>query len=316
VRKQNDTLWKGILEPFFGDFLRFIDPALALTIDPGRELLFMDKELHQEFPSDEGIYEQRTVDKLVKLYTLEGKEKWILLHLEVQDKYSRDFSQRMYNYFNRLYDKYKKPITAYAIFTEPNGIKRTNAFKINCSGTTLVYKFNTYKIAVQDNDYLMQHRNPFALIILIAKATTLKKIYKDKQQFDDALLDYKLKIARLILGRKLPERKEKLMMNFLFFYISFELSETKSKFDHEINLLTNKNISVMTIEEILIGQAEIRGRRIGEKAGKKEGKQQAKQEEITRLITKHGFTDKEIVDFAEVPLSLVRKIRTSLRNIH
>ena len=157
-------------------------------------------------------------------------------------------------------------------------------------------------------------------ILVIAKATTLKKIYKDKQQFDDALLDYKLQIARLILGRKLPERKEKLMMNFLFFYISFELSETKFKFDHEINLLTNKNISVMTIEEILIGQAEIRGRRIGEKAGKregkKEGKQQAKQEEITRLITKHGFTDKEIVDFAEVPLSLVRKIRTSLRNIH
>ncbi|SEA47845.1 RpnC/YadD family protein [Pedobacter hartonius] len=312
MRKQNDTLWKGILEPFFRDFLRFIDPVLALTINADREIVFMDKELHQEFPSDEGIYEQRTVDKLVKLYTHEGREEWILLHLEVQDKYTRDFSQRTYNYFNRLYDKYKKPITAYSIFTEPNGIKRTNAFKINCNGTSLIYKFNPYKIAVQDNDYLMQHGNPFALIILIAKATTLKKIYKDKQGFDHALLEYKLKIARSVLDRKLPERKEKLMMNFLFFYISFELSETKVKFDHEINLLTNKNINNMTIEEILIGQAEIRGRRIGEKAGKREGKREAKQDEITRLITKHGFTDKEIVDFAEVPLSLVRKVRSEL----
>jgi hypothetical protein len=178
MKKQNDTLWKGILEPFFFDFLLLIDPDLAASIDTAREIVFMDKELNQRTPSEEEIYEQKIVDKLVKLYTIEGKEKWILLHLEIQEKYSRKFSERMYAYFNRLYDKYKKPITAYAIFTEPNDIKRDNTFKMNCCGTTLHYTFNTYKIAVQDNNVLMHHPNPFALVILIAKAAALKKTYK------------------------------------------------------------------------------------------------------------------------------------------
>ncbi|CAM3920288.1 hypothetical protein SAMN06265348_111168 [Pedobacter westerhofensis] len=161
MRKQNDTLWKGILEPFFREFLFLIDPALAASVDPAREIIFLDKELNQEIPSVEGIYEQKIVDKLIKLYMLDGTEEWILLHLEVQEKYRKDFSKRMFDYFNKLYDKYKKPITAYAIFTEASDIKRNNVFKMDCRGTSLQYIFNTYKIALQDEDML--RKNPIHL---------------------------------------------------------------------------------------------------------------------------------------------------------
>lgn len=92
---------------------------------------------------------------------------------------------------------------------------------LNYMGTSLSYKFNTCKIAGQDDVYLMQHPNPFALIILIAKATALKALCRNSYEYDDRLLAYKLRIARLICDMKLPGQKERIIMNFLFHYINF-----------------------------------------------------------------------------------------------
>jgi hypothetical protein len=55
----------------------------------------MDKELPRQSPNDEGYFESRIVDKLVKFYTTSGTAEWILLHLEVQHRYNKDFAERM-----------------------------------------------------------------------------------------------------------------------------------------------------------------------------------------------------------------------------
>lgn len=272
-----------------------------MSIDLEKGFEFMDKELDQEFPSGDENYEQKVVDKLIRLHTKEGKS--ILLHLEVQDKYSKNFSQRMYNYFNRLYDKYRIPITAYAIFTEPNVIKRADTFNVDYMGTSLSYRFNTFKIADQDNDYLTQHSNPFALIILIAKATALRTKYKIKQVYDDRLLSYKLEIAKLIRDRKLSEHKERTIMNFLLFYINFELKETNINFENKLNPISD--INNMTIEEVLLEDAK--------RTGFLEGRNQAKENEVYRRIVKEGLTDRQIAKFAEVSLYFVKKIRAKIQ---
>jgi hypothetical protein len=298
--KQNDTLWKGILEPFFYDFISFVDPELATTIDTDREITFMDKELIQNRPSAGNRYEQKIVDKLVKLYTVAGNKEYIILHLEVQDQYRKNFNERMYGYFNRLYDKYKTPITALAIFTEPNTIERDNVFKINCSGTSLRYTFNTYKIALQDDNDLMQHSNPFALVVLIAKQTALKKKYKDKQLRDEMLLSEKLKVAQLIVEKQLPEAKQELLMNFLFYYVNFEFKNNQFIFEQRINQLTSNNTTNMTIQEILIGQAKLQGKRLGKKE-EREGM-------IAKMISNNA-TDEQIMNLTEVSPALVSRIR-------
>ncbi|CAM3999100.1 hypothetical protein SAMN06265348_10174 [Pedobacter westerhofensis] len=298
--KQNDTLWKGILEPFFYDFLSLVDPKLAATIDNIREITFMDKELVQQRPAAGNKYEQKIVDKLVKLYTITGNEEYIILHLEVQDQYRKNFNERMYGYFNRLYDKYKTPITALAIFTEPNNIERDNVFKINCNGTSLQYTFNTYKIALQDNNALMQHSNPFALVVLIAKQTALKKKYKDKQLRDEVLLAEKLKIARLIMDKQLPEAQKESLMNFLFYYVNFEFKNNQFIFEQRINQLTSNITTNMTIQEILIGQAKLQGKRLGKKE-EREGM-------IAKMISNNA-TDEQILNLTEVTPALVSRVR-------
>jgi len=304
MRKQKDTLWKAALELLFEDFLLFINQDLAQSIDLAKGYEFINKELIQEFPPDHGRYENKIVDKLIKLFTRDGKQ--LLLHLEVQEKYSEDFGQRMYAYFNRLYDKYKMSINAYAIFTEPNEIKRKRIFKIDCMGTRLTYQYNIFKVAVQDDDELINHPSPFALIVLIAKAALIKKGSKNNLESDERLLTYKLKMVKLILDRKLPVHKQRAIMNFLFYYLDFEFSETRAKFESEVNLLINKNIKEMiTFEEVLIEDAQMEGYY--------KGKEEAKENEIYRLITKLGFSDQQIADYADIPLKFVKRVRKSIK---
>lgn len=74
----------------------------------------MDKELEQLFPTE--INEApKFVDKLVKVFSKDGSEEWILVHVEVQGYDDPNFAKRMFTYFSRILDKYGKPITAISI---------------------------------------------------------------------------------------------------------------------------------------------------------------------------------------------------------
>jgi len=118
-------------------------------------------------------------------------------------------------------------------------------------------------------------------------------------------------MAKLILDKQLPSVKEKIIMDFLFYYISFEFSETKTKFDYEVNLLTNKNIeNMMTMQDAIYEYGEATGFYEGKKEGKKEGKEN----EVYGLITKLGFSDQQIVEYANVSVTFIKKIRAKIKS--
>jgi predicted transposase YdaD len=128
-----------------------------------RGIQFLDKELEQLFPPEEDEFSVKIVDKLAKVYTHEGTEEWILIHCEVQGEYKPDFPHRMYTYFYRIFDKYGKRISAYAILTEENTKTRTNKYTIEFLGTKLEYYYNIFKISQQSEEELLQSNNPFAI---------------------------------------------------------------------------------------------------------------------------------------------------------
>jgi hypothetical protein len=71
--KQDDILWKGIIEDMPSHFLRFFFPDAIELLDLNREFIFMDKELEQLFPPEQAEH-PRFVDKLMKVFTKDGKE--------------------------------------------------------------------------------------------------------------------------------------------------------------------------------------------------------------------------------------------------
>lgn len=98
--KRDDTLWKVILENVFDDFLRFFFADADIQFDINKGFQFLDKELNQVFPAEE-VEEPKSVDKLVKAFTHNGKEQWVLLHIEVQGGCSLIFTGSLKDTVNR-----------------------------------------------------------------------------------------------------------------------------------------------------------------------------------------------------------------------
>lgn len=89
-----DSPWKEALERYFPQFLEFFFPQIHAEIDWSRGWTFLDKELQQVVrDADLG---RRLVDKLVKVWKLDGTETAILIHIEVQGQRESDFAERMF----------------------------------------------------------------------------------------------------------------------------------------------------------------------------------------------------------------------------
>jgi len=311
MRRKDDILWKGILEDVFDDFLRFFDPEAEQFYNLNKKFEFLDKELAQVFPPENDEYSPKVVDKLVKVFTREGNEEWVLVHVEVQGQYQQDFARRMFTYFYRILDKYQKPITAYAIFTEAVNAVRPDSFQIKFRGTSLSYIFNTYKISRQDEGALLASNNPFAMVILTAKAALSGRDYFDKKERDGLLLKLKLELARHLLIKQIPKKKIRVLMNFLKYYVRFENPDINIKFEEQMQVLTKKTYT-MGIEEQLLDRAKREGLEQGIEKGLEKGLEKGKHDVVENLITELNLSDEQIARIAEVTISFVEKIRSKI----
>lgn len=243
--QRDDTLWKSILEDIFEDFLIFFYPDAGSYFDFSKDFEYLDKELEQLFPPEDNSYQTRFVDKLVKVHCQNGDNEWILVHVEVQGYHDPDFGRRMFTYYSRILDKYDKPITAFAIFTESKAAFKPCEYHREFMGTSVLYRYNAFKILEQDEEMLGHSDNPFAIVAL-----TVKTVLKRKCITDDELLSLKIEIAKNLLERKLSKTKIRRLLGFLRLYIRFENRESGVKFEEAVDHLIQENTS-MGIEELV-----------------------------------------------------------------
>lgn len=141
---------------------------------------FLDKELGQLYPEN-GNPNRRYVDKLAKVKMRNGNEQWILIHIEVQGYADKQFARRMFEYFYRVLDKYKRPVTAIAIFSGSQK-EMPDRYLMKLLGTRLEYKFKTYRIIDQSEEQLKSAaKNPFAQVILGARTALMSGKMTDEE---------------------------------------------------------------------------------------------------------------------------------------
>jgi hypothetical protein len=87
--RRDDTLWKGLIEDLFPEFLQFFYPQAEGLLVGDASVVFLDKEL-KEPPG--GSASAFIVDKLVRVRTTAREEEWILMHVEVQGNRQPGFS--------------------------------------------------------------------------------------------------------------------------------------------------------------------------------------------------------------------------------
>lgn len=299
--KQDDLLWKALLEDIFDDFLLFFFKEAAEKIDFTKGFEFLDKELDELFPSESGMPgRRRFVDKLVKVFTKEGTEEWILVHVEIQGYNDVDFAKRMFTYFYRILDKYDKPVTSIAIFTGNNRNQMPDKYEYRFMGVINTFYYNVYKIIDQDADELNGNSNPFASVVL----TALLALQKGKK-VEEELLQLKTGIVKALLKKAVPAKKIGSIINFLRYYVRFEKPENNSKFEEEITLITGKNKPTMGIEEYLLKTAKEEGIEEGIEKGIEKGKAII----VENLLANSDFSDEKIAAISGVTTEFVKRIR-------
>jgi predicted transposase YdaD len=310
--KRDDYLWKGILEDVFDDFLRFMHPDADEIFDFGKGITFLDKELEQLFPPESDESSLKIVDKLAKVYTREGSEEWVLIHCEVQGAYRDDFPRRMFTYFYRILDKYNKRVAAYAILTEKSMKERPDRYGMQFLDTGLSYRYKVYKIARQDDEALRRSNNPFALVALTAKSVLGQKSTGHVREWDSALVEIKLKLAREFLNKPVPKEKIRVIMDFLRYHVRFENGENNQLFEQELAQLTERSYT-MGIEELIIDRATKEGLRAGIqkgiqdgiRKGIREGREAEKKTMIIAML-RNGMDEEWIANISGTSVDYVR----------
>jgi predicted transposase YdaD len=257
--------------------------------------------LAELYPQPEKQTDVRRVDKLVKAFRKDGHEEWVLIHIEVQgDTKAKDrpiFPERMFRYFYRCFDRYRKPVAAIAIFTGPDARQMPSTYKYLFMNTRLEYQYNTICILDFTDKELGESENPFAWVVLAAK----KALLKGKN------LDNKLLAGKLFIFRKLYENgvfeKQKLqaILVFLKNYIRFENPETYRIFEAKVDNITGKKNTMDIFEQVAEWKLE-------------DAREEWVNKSVQSLLTKTDFSVEKIASVLDVPVSTVEKIQSELKS--
>lgn len=292
--KFDDSLWKALLEDLFADFLRFFFSNADTIFDMKKGFVYLDKEMAQ-IAADGDLESPRFVDKLVKVFTREGNEKWVLVHVEVQDYKDKQFEDRMFTYYYRIFDRYRQKITAVVLLTDKDKKFHPREYYSEFLGTELRYRFNSFKIIEQEEDKLLQSSNPFAFVVLIV----LLALQRNRLT-DNALFDLKLELMRKLLEQKFSKPTIKGIFLFIRNYVVFADPQNSVKFDEVIDSANQKNKNMGIVE--LMKERETN--RLTEKVA-----EQKSYEFVKKLLAAKKFTIAEIADFAGVTETFVKKVK-------
>jgi hypothetical protein len=127
VKADYDSPWKDILETYFQSALELCFPQIARQVDWSKGVQLLDKEFQKIVRRSE--LGRRNVDVLAQVWTIAGREQWVLLHVEVQAQRDPDFPRRMFDYYSRICQRYNRPVASLAILADAHPRWQPSAYE-------------------------------------------------------------------------------------------------------------------------------------------------------------------------------------------
>jgi predicted transposase/invertase (TIGR01784 family) len=296
MKISRDTLWKGIIEDLFADFLLYFYPDWTKNeVDFSRKFEFLDKELDEIYPYSKS--EKRYADKLVKVPTKNGQDQWVLVHIEVQGYADSDFPVRMFTYFYRIRDRWQKEVMALAILTDDKPDFQPKFYQYSFQNTQLKYEFDTFKLLGKTEAELDKAQNPFSVVMLTASKALQKQNLKD-----DKILEWKISLVRKLQAEGYGSNKIRKILNFIRYYVRFKEESNKLEFEQNVELIT-KNRKNMGIEEAIIQEVTENAEKLGIEKGEKKIQIIAIQE-----MLKDNFSFEQIAKYVKVSVEFVKQV--------
>jgi len=268
-RIDHDRLFKELLETFFAEFMELFFPEAARSID-----LAHLKFLQQEVFTDVTAGEKHEVDILVET-RLKDEPGLILVHVEPQSYAQTDFNGRMFIYFSRLYEKYRRRILPVAVFSYDRVRDEPDSFELGFPFMD-VLQFRFYKLELKKLNWreYIHSDNPVA-------AALLSKMGFERME----KVRVKLESMRMLVRMNLDPARMELLAGFFETYLKLNREE-KEQYNRELGKLDRKEVDV--IMQITTSWRE-EGREEGRAEGRVEGRVERTREIICKyLIRKFG----------------------------
>jgi predicted transposase/invertase (TIGR01784 family) len=289
-----DSPWKEIIESFFPQFMEFFVPGSENDIDWNKEIKFLNTEF-QKITKDSEIG-HRHIDKLIEVTLKDNAKKWILIHVEVQAGREADFSERMFVYNYRIYDRYRIPVTSIAVLADDSPSWNPEAFKYGMWGSVMGLDYLKVKLLDYKKrwNYLKEDKNPFAIVVMAhLKALETKRNNTLKKQ-------WKTELTKLLYERAYS--KDQVLSLYSFIDWLLILPEELEKI-----FLEDLQVYEKEREMPYITSAERLGRQEGRREGRKEGSYITYSNLIQNLKNKN-FSDFEICELTNLDIDTVKKI--------
>ena len=179
-RRDEDSMWKDVVQRFFYPMLKRAIPALYDDADREREPKFLDKELRKvAYALPGGAH---VADFLAEVPLKSGGNEWVLLHIEVQAKGGRDsLPFRMYHYKSLIFAMYRRESVALALVTDKRPKGEPEFYRSNIYSTETTYTYNRLSVPELDEVELLGTDNPFDLALCAAQRA-LKSRRNERQK--------------------------------------------------------------------------------------------------------------------------------------
>ncbi len=303
-----DGIWKEFIRDFWPVILRDFIPDLYEAADIERGAEFLDKEMHEISQEADGGSEAVSkwyVDNLLKIYLKDGREEWVLLHIEVQGKGGEIISLRMFRYSCIIFLKYGKHPAAMAILTAKRPKKEgdPSIYRADVFGTKTEYSYHTVKAYKYDDDELLASDSPVKLFIYAVKVAAKYR------RSDRKKLEYMLKVMRVLKSKDWSDRDCRMFMRFLEFLMMNSRKEYRMQFiENEIEFLEGKKVRLMTFEEQITERATA--------AGIAKGRAEANAATARYLIGLGIMTDEQIAQAVQQTPEYIASLRAEATTLH
>ena len=278
-----DSPWKEAVEHYFPEFIAFYFPGAYAQIDWSKEHVFLDQELRAVVQDAE--LGKRFVDKLVRVTLLNGDEKWIYIHIEVQGTRQTEFAKRMFVYNYRIYDRYDKPVASLAVLADEHANWRPDYFSYGVLGSETSIRFPIAKLTDYHDkvNELLTADNSFA-IVTATHILTQRTRKNDEERYQ----------AKRLLVRLLYQRNwDKQRVIDLFSVIDWMMrlpEELEQQLWQEIEILeeNEKMQYVTSVQRFEIAKVRQEGLLEGRQEGRQKGLLEG-EAEMLGLMLKHRF---------------------------
>jgi hypothetical protein len=272
-----DSPWKEILDVYFPEFLAFAFPEIHREIDWSRGYVSLDKELPKILRKAKTG--RRVVDKLIKVWRLDGEKQVVFIHVELQADYEADFPKRVYVYNYRVVDRMQCPVVSLVILGDDNPHWRPDRYRQDLWGCATEFRFPVLKLWDYNERWseLEASDNPFAAAVMAHLKTRATR--KDA----DGRLRWKLQMVRHLYRRGFARMDVRRLFRFIDWLMDLP-EELDERVDDELRQLEGE--TKMPYVTGFERRAMKRGERLGEQRGEKRGEQRGAASVLKRLLTR------------------------------